>query len=58
MKPRFTVSSEIRLRFGGVVVSVLATGPKVIGFKPGRGDGFSRAMKILNTPSLAGGPMS
>jgi hypothetical protein len=27
-------------RLGGVVVSVLATGPKGLGFKPGRGDGF------------------
>jgi hypothetical protein len=27
------------------VVSVLATGPKGRGFKPGRGDGFLRAIK-------------
>jgi hypothetical protein len=31
---------------GGVVVTVLATGPKSRGFKPGRGDGFLRAIKI------------
>jgi hypothetical protein len=27
------------------VVTVLATGPKGCGFKPGQGDGFLRAMK-------------
>jgi hypothetical protein len=37
---------------GGVVVSVLATGPKGRGFKPGRGDGFLRAIKICSTPSF------
>jgi hypothetical protein len=45
------------------VVSVLTTGPKGSGFKPGRGDGFLRAMKISRTPSSrmgskAGDPMS
>jgi hypothetical protein len=39
-------------RLGGVVVSVLATGPKGRGFKPGRGDGFLRAIKIGSTPSF------
>jgi hypothetical protein len=34
------------------VVSVLATGPKDRGFKPGRGDGFLRAIKIRSTPSF------
>jgi hypothetical protein len=29
-------------RLGGVVVSVLATGPKDCGFEPGQGDGFLR----------------
>jgi hypothetical protein len=33
------------------VVSVLATGPKVAGSKPGQGDGFLRAIKIRNTSS-------
>jgi hypothetical protein len=37
---------------GGVVVSVLATGPKGRRFKPGRGDGFLRAIKIRSTPSF------
>jgi hypothetical protein len=48
---------------GGVVVSVLATGPKGHGFKPGRGDGFLMAIKnpqhtFLRIESEAGGPMS
>jgi hypothetical protein len=34
---------------GAVVVSVLATGPKGRGFRPGRGDGFLRAIKIRST---------
>jgi hypothetical protein len=38
-------------RHGGVVVSVLATGPKVCGFEPGQRDGFLRAIKIRSTPS-------
>jgi hypothetical protein len=39
-------------RLGGMVVYVLATGPKGCGFKPGWGDGFLRVIKIRNTPSL------
>jgi hypothetical protein len=39
-------------RLGGVVVSLLATGLKGRGFKPGRGDRFLRAIKIRNTPSF------
>jgi hypothetical protein len=37
---------------GGVVVSVLATGPKCRGFELSRGDGSLRAIKIRNTPSF------
>jgi hypothetical protein len=37
-------------RLGGIVVSVLATGPKDRGFIPGRGGGFLRAIKIGSTP--------
>jgi hypothetical protein len=49
--------------FGDVVVSVLATGTKGRGFKPGQGDGFLRAIKIRSTPSFGWevkreGPMS
>jgi hypothetical protein len=36
------------------MVSVLATGPKVRGFKPGRGDGFLKAIKIRSTSSFGG----
>jgi hypothetical protein len=39
-------------RLGGEVVSVLATEPKGLGFKPGRGDGFLRAIKIRSTLSF------
>jgi hypothetical protein len=31
----------------GVVISVLVTGPKGHGFKPGQGDGFLRVIKHL-----------
>jgi hypothetical protein len=37
-------------RLGVVVVSVLATGPKGRVFKPGRGDGFLRAINIRSSP--------
>jgi hypothetical protein len=37
---------------GGVVVSVLATGPRGHEFEGGQGDGFLRAIKILSTPSF------
>jgi hypothetical protein len=30
--------------------SMLAIGPTISGFKPGRGDGFLREIKICNTP--------
>jgi hypothetical protein len=37
----FTISSTVsQCRLGGVVVSVLATGPKGHGFELGQGDGF------------------
>jgi hypothetical protein len=36
------------------MVSVLATGPKVCGSKPGQGNGFLRAIKICSTPSFTG----
>jgi hypothetical protein len=36
------------------MVSVLAIGPKVRGFKPGRSDVFLRATEIHNTPSFGG----
>jgi hypothetical protein len=39
-------------RLGGVVVSVLATGPKGRGFEPGQDDGFLRAIKNRSIPSF------
>jgi hypothetical protein len=36
----------------GVVVSVLATGPKGRGFELGQGDRFLRTIKIRGTPSF------
>jgi hypothetical protein len=40
--------------FGSVMVRVLATGPKVLGFKPSQGDGFLKVTKIRSTPSFRG----
>jgi hypothetical protein len=37
-----------------LMVNVLAIGPKVRWFKPDRGDGFLRAMKIRSTPYFGG----
>jgi hypothetical protein len=34
------------------VVSVLATGPKERGLKPGRGDGLLSEVKVHSTPSF------
>jgi hypothetical protein len=44
--------SLTRGRLGGVLVSVLVTGPRGRGFKHGRGDGFVRAIKIRSTSSF------
>jgi hypothetical protein len=38
----------------GVMISMFAIGPKVCGFKPNRGDGFLRVIKIRNAPSFRG----
>jgi hypothetical protein len=45
-------TSESRL--GDAMVSTLATGPKIHGFKPGTGDGFLKAIKIPSTHSFRG----
>jgi hypothetical protein len=50
-------------RLGGVMVSILATGPKGCVFEPSQGDGFLRAIKIRSTTSFRlevkrEGPMS
>jgi hypothetical protein len=36
------------------MISVLAVGPRVRGFKPGRGDVFLTAIKIRSTASFGG----
>jgi hypothetical protein len=38
----------------GVVLSVVVTGPKVCGFKPGQGNGFLMVIKNCSTPSFGG----
>jgi hypothetical protein len=55
--PRHAAASDSYInqplcRFGDVVVSVVATGPKGRGFKLGGGDGFLRAINIRSTPSF------
>jgi hypothetical protein len=41
-------------RLGSIIVSVLAIGPKVRGFKPAEATEFLRAIKIRSTPSFGG----
>jgi hypothetical protein len=48
--PSVACNDSSTVALAGVVVSVLATGPKVRGFKPGRGWGD----KIHSTPSFGG----
>jgi hypothetical protein len=62
-KDLLVLSRDALVALGGTVVSVIAIEPKVRGFKPGRGNGYLRAIKIRSTPSSrrgskAGGPMS
>jgi hypothetical protein len=47
----------VNVFLGGVVVIVFAIGPKVRGLKPGKDDGFLRAIEIRNT-TLFGGKQS
>jgi hypothetical protein len=44
-----------KIRLGGVMVGVLAIGPKVPGFKRCRGDGFLKVIQIYSTISFGGG---
>jgi hypothetical protein len=62
-EPEIFHGYHILSRISGVVVSVLAIGPRVCGFESGQGDGFLRAIKIRSTSSFrigskAGCPMS
>jgi hypothetical protein len=45
---------DILCRLGGVILNALAIGPKVLGFKSGRGDGFLRVVEFRSTPSFGG----
>jgi hypothetical protein len=49
-----TLTKVVNSHLGGVIVSVLAIGPKVREFKPGRGDGSLRVIKICSMPSFRG----
>jgi hypothetical protein len=48
---KLNVTSAVNSRLGGVMVILLAIGPKVRRFKPGQSNGFLRAIKIRSTPS-------
>jgi hypothetical protein len=52
--PPFRPPNQNVVALGGLVVSVLATGPKVRGFKPGRGRWIFKGDKIRSTPSFGG----
>jgi hypothetical protein len=47
-------SNSTGSHLGGVTVSVLAIRPKDRWFKPGRRDGYLRAIKIRTAPSFGG----
>jgi hypothetical protein len=49
-----TTLSYTTVVLGGVMVSVLAIGPKVRGSKPGRGQWIFNGDKIRSTPSFGG----
>jgi hypothetical protein len=52
VKDRVQQYFTIDIALGGVVVSVLATGPKVRGFNPGRGRWILRVIKsVARLPS-------
>jgi hypothetical protein len=51
MELRYSLRSKIgESRLGSVMVIVLNIGHNVRGFKPERGDGFLRAIKVRSTP--------
>jgi hypothetical protein len=51
----FFLERKVSMSPCGVVVSVLATGPKGCGFEPGQGNGFFRAIKNPQHIFLLGG---
>jgi hypothetical protein len=46
------MSFSFEVALGGLMVYVLATGPKVGGSNPTEGDGFKREITIRSTPSF------
>jgi hypothetical protein len=57
----YWIAVLLSVALGGLVVSVLATGPKVRGFNPGRGRWILKGDKkhnFLRSGSKAVGPMS
>jgi hypothetical protein len=52
--PRRQSSLIVPCYLSGVMVSVLAIGPKVRRFKPNQGNGFLRVIKFHSTPSFGG----
>jgi hypothetical protein len=54
MSLKGTVFHHIDVVLDGLVVSMLATVPKVRGFKPGRRRWFLRAINIRSMPSCGG----
>jgi hypothetical protein len=48
----YSLTGSQRVDLGGLVVSVLATGPKVRGFDPDRGRWILRVIKIRSTTSF------
>jgi hypothetical protein len=48
----YNVQTEVISGFGGLGVSVLASGTQVRGFKPGRSRRIFKGGKILSTPSF------
>jgi hypothetical protein len=52
MKTYYSATYVVNSRLTGVMISVLVIGPKVCWFKPGRGNGFSRAIKTRSKHSF------
>jgi hypothetical protein len=52
VQPSFALLYVCGICLGGLVVSVLATGPKVAGSIPAEVDGFLRVVKLRSTTSF------
>jgi hypothetical protein len=47
-------SGTMKVALGGLMVTVLAIGPRFAGSNPTEGDGFFRTIKICNKPAFGG----